>query len=156
MNWCGKKRSPALIGAHPFFEHLVLDAPHGLHLGNASVGNAVHVPRQQLRFVGRSQVAVVRNALVEVMRDQIEHIFFQIGAGAADAVNLVLAYHLRQRKPQLGCAHGSADGHEHFAASGNVFVVGFGRVNQCGGIEMAIVVLDKGVIVGIACSNSTS
>ena len=32
-----------LVGADPLLEHLVLDAAHGLHLGDAGVGDAVHV-----------------------------------------------------------------------------------------------------------------
>ncbi len=132
-----------LVGADPLLEHLVLDAAHGLHLGDAGVGDAVHVAGEQLGFVGGGEVAVVGHALVKVVSDEVEDVFLEIGAGAADAVNLVLADHLGEREAELGGAHGAADGDEHFAAGGEVLVVAFGRVNQRGGVEMAIVVLDK-------------
>ena len=132
-----------LVGADPFLEHFVLDAAHGLHLGDAGVGDAVHVAGEQLGFVGGGEVAVVGHALVEVVRDEVEDVFFEIRAGAADAVNLVLADHFGERKAELGCAHGAADGDEHFSAGGEVLVVGFGGVDEGGSVEMAIVVLDK-------------
>ena len=78
------------------------------------------------------------------MGDEVENVFFKVGAGAADAVNLVLADHLGERQAQLGGAHGAGDGDKHFAAVGKVLVVGFGGVNQGCGVEMAIVVLDEG------------
>ena len=50
-------------------------------------------------FVSGSQVAVVRNALVVIVRDEVENVLFQIRAGAADGVNFVLPDHLGKRKP---------------------------------------------------------
>ncbi len=73
-----KESLASLVGAYPFLQHLVLDAPHRLHLRNAGVGDAVHVPIQQLSLVRRSQIAVVRHALIEVMRHQIENIFLRL------------------------------------------------------------------------------
>ena len=40
---------PGLVGAHPFLQHFVFDAAHRFHLGDARIGDAIHVPRQQLR-----------------------------------------------------------------------------------------------------------
>ena len=139
----GEEALAGLVGADPLLQHLVLDAAHRLHLGDAGVGDAVHVAGEQLGLVGGGQIAVVGNALVEVVRDEVEDVFLQIGAGAADAVNLVLADHLGQRKAQLRGAHGAADGDEHLPARSQQGVVGLGCVDQRGGVEMAIVVLDK-------------
>ena len=85
----------------------------------------------------------MRNALIKIVRDEVEDIFFKIGAGAADAVNLVLADHLRKRKTKLGSAHGARDGDKHLAARGEMIDVTLGRVHQRRGIEMTIVMLDK-------------
>ena len=139
----GEEALAGLVGADPFLEHFILDAAHRFHLGDAGVGDAVHVPAEQLGFVGGGQVAIVGDALVEVVGDEIEDVFLEIGAGAGDGVNLVLADHLGEGKAQLGGAHGAADGDEHFAAGGEQIVVGFGRVDEGGGIEVTIVVLDE-------------
>ncbi len=94
-----KEPLSSLVGTHPFFEHFILDAPHRFHLGDARIGHAVHVPRQQLRLVRRCQVAIVGNALIEIVRHKIENIFFKVGARAANPMNLVLANHLGERQP---------------------------------------------------------
>ena len=139
----GEKPFAGLIGADPLLQNLVLDAAHGLHLGDAGVGDAVHVAREQLGFIGRGQIAVAGNALIKIVGHEVEDVFFQVGAGAADAVNLVLADHLGQRQAQLGGTHGAANGDEHLAARGQQVFVSFGGVNQRRGVEMAIMVLDK-------------
>jgi hypothetical protein len=58
-------------------------------------------------------------------------------------MNLVLANHFGERQAEFGGAHGAADGDEHLAARGEQGIVGFSGIDQGGGIEMAIVVLDK-------------
>jgi hypothetical protein len=88
------------------------------------------VAGEQLGFVGGGQIAVVGHALVKVVGHEVEDVFLQIGAGAADAVNLVLADHLGQRKAQLRRAHGAADGDEHLSARGEQGVVGFSGIDQ--------------------------
>ena len=92
-----KEALAGLVGADPFLQHFVLNAPHRLHLRDAGIGNPVHVAAKQLGFVGWSQIAVVRNALVEVVRHEVENVFLKICAGAADAMNLLLADHLGER-----------------------------------------------------------
>ena len=52
---------------------------------------------EQRGLVGGRQIAVMRHAFVKIVRHQIEDIFFKIRARAADAVNLFLPDHLRQR-----------------------------------------------------------
>jgi hypothetical protein len=37
-----------LVGADPLLEHFILDAAHGFHLGDAGVGDAVHVAESSL------------------------------------------------------------------------------------------------------------
>ncbi len=36
------------VGRDPLFEHYLLDPPHRLHLRDARVGHAIHVPGEQL------------------------------------------------------------------------------------------------------------
>ncbi len=43
------------------------------------------------------QIAPVGDALIEVVRHQVEDIFFEIGAGAADGVDFILANHFGKR-----------------------------------------------------------
>ncbi len=100
----------------PFVEDDLFDAAHGFHFGNAGVGDAVHVAVEQGLLVRRGEVAVVWHALVEVVGDVVEDILFEISAGAADGVHLVLADHFREGEAEFGGAHGAGDGHEHLAA----------------------------------------
>ena len=51
---------------------------------------------QQRFLVGWRQIAVMRDADVVVMRDQIEHVFLEVRAGAADGVDFLLADHFGQ------------------------------------------------------------
>src|ERR1019366_9896732 len=128
---------------NPFLEHFILDAPHRLHLRDAGIGDAVHVAGKQLAFIRGSQIAIVGNALVKVMGDEVEDVFLEIGPGAADAVNLVLADHLGERQTQLRGAHGSADGDKHLSAGSQQSVVSICGIHKRRGIEVTIVVLDK-------------
>jgi len=83
------------------------------------------------------------------MRDEVEDVFFEVGSGATDAVILSWRIISGQRQAQLGCAHGTADGDKHLSASGQMRVVGLRSIDQRGGIEVTIVVLDELVIGGI-------
>ncbi len=42
------------------------------------------------------KLAVVGNALVVGVGDQVEDVFFEVGAGAADEMNFVLANHFSE------------------------------------------------------------
>jgi len=101
------------------------------------------VAGEQRGFVLGCEIAVVGNAFVVVVRHQVENVFLQVRAGAADAVDFVLANHLRQRNAEFSRTHGAGDGHEHLAARIEQLFVIFGRVDQGRRIEMAIVQLDK-------------
>jgi hypothetical protein len=132
-----------LVRAHPLGEHRVLDAPHRLHLGDAGVGDAVHVPVEQRLLVLGRQLPVVRHALVVVVGDQVEHVLLEVRAGAADRVDLALADHLREADPELRRAHRPTQGHEHLPAARQVPVVALGCVDQGGRIKMAVMPADK-------------
>jgi len=132
-----------LVGLHPFLEHDVLDAAHGLHLGDAGVGDAVHVAGEQRLLVGGGEVAVAGDALVVVVRDEVEDVLFEIGAGADDAVDLVLADHLGEGDAELGGGHGATEGDEHLAAGLQVGLVALGGVEQGGSIEVMVVLRDE-------------
>ncbi len=43
-----------------------------------------------------------------IMGHQIKDVFFQVGAGAADPVHLILAYHLGERQAKLRGGHCAA------------------------------------------------
>jgi len=139
----GEVALPGFVSLDPFLEDDALDAAHGLHLGDAGVGDPVHVTAEQLGFVGGGQIAIVGHALIEIVGDEVEDVFLKIGSGTRDAVNLVLADHLGEGKSQLCRAHGAANGDEHLSARGEMGVIALGGIDQCGGIEMTIVVLDK-------------
>ena len=97
MNSCGNSRLPCRSCCTQCFEHRRLDAPHRLVLGDARVGDAIEVPLEQALLVGRREVAVVRHALVVIVRDEVEDVLLEVGPGAADAGHLALPDHLGQR-----------------------------------------------------------
>ena len=104
-------RKEALAGfvrAHPLFHDRALDAAHRFLFGDARVRDAIQVVIEQFDFLRGREIAVMRHALVMVVRDEIVDVLFQVGAGAANSVNLVLADHLGERKAQLGRAHRAA------------------------------------------------
>ena len=70
-------------------------------------------------------------------------ILFEVGPGAGDAVDLACPDHFGQRQPQLGAAHGAGHGQEHLPTLFQVMHVPLGGVDQRGGVEVAVVVLDK-------------
>ena len=59
----------------------------------------------------------MRDALVMIVRDEIVNVFLEIRAGAADAVDFVLADHFGERKSQLGRAHRAGQRDQHLAAA---------------------------------------
>ena len=97
---------------------------------------------QRLLVLG-GQVAVVRHALVVVVRHEVEDVLLEIGAGAADGVDLVLADHLGEREAELGGAHGAGERHQHLAALLEVAPVGVGRVDERRGVEVPVMVMDE-------------
>ena len=116
MNSCGKKPLACAVGAiHSFRTSFSIRRIASISGMQVSVTRFMWRCEQRL-LVGGRQIAIVRDALVEIVRNQIENIFFEIRAGAADAMNFVLADHLGQREPEFGRAHRAREGHEHLAA----------------------------------------
>ena len=87
------------VGVHPFLEDHILDPPHRLHFRDARVGHTVHVAVQQRLLVRRSEVAIIRQALVKIMRHEIENILFEVRSCADDSVDFPLPDHLGEREP---------------------------------------------------------
>src|SRR5690606_25775950 len=62
---------------------------------------------------------------------------------AGDDLYLVLPDHLGQRETELRRAHGASQRDHHGAAAIQVRFVAVGRVDECGGIEVPIVVPEE-------------
>ena len=131
------------VGRDPLFEHRLLDPPHRLHLRDARVGHAIHVPGKQLLFVPWREFPVMRHPLVVVVRDEIENIFLEVRAGADDQVHLFATDHLRQRNAELGGRHGACERHQHLAPGGEMRLVALRRVEQRGCVKVAIILRDE-------------
>ena len=131
------------ISIRPFPQDDILDAAHGFHLGNAGVCDAIHVTRQEGLLIGWRQVAVMRDALVEVVRHKIEDVFLEVGSRANDAVDFSLANHFREGNSQLCRAHSSGEGHEHDSSLVQMLRVGFSGVLEGGGVEVSIMKVDE-------------
>ena len=131
------------VGPLPLFEHDVLDAPHRFVLGDAGVGHAVELTLEQRLLVFRRQIAVARQPLVVRVRDEVEDVFFEVGARAADGVHLALANHLGERDAQLRRAHRARQRHHHRSARLEVRDVGERGVVERRGVEVAVVPLDE-------------
>ena len=132
-----------LVRFLPELQHLALDPAHGLFFRDAGVGDAVHAAFAQRHFFGVAQVAIVRHALVMIVRDKIENIFLEVRARRADGVNFALPDHFREREAQFGGAHRSRHRQEHFSAAREMRDVGFGGIHHDRRIEMPELVLDK-------------
>ncbi len=139
-----KKSLRGFVRGVPILHDRALDAAHGFFFGDARVGDAIQVMFEQFDFLRGREVAVMRHALVMIVGDEIVNVLFQIGAGAADSVNFVLADHLGERKAQLRRAHRARERDEHLAAAREMLHVGFRGVDHHGRVEMAIVMLHEG------------
>ena len=131
------------IGSHPFLENHILNTAHGFHFRNAGIRDAIHVAGEQLLLIGRSEVSIVRNALVKIMRHQIEDVLLQVRSRANDAMNFSLTNHLREGNSQLSRAHGPGKRHEHDSALIQMAGISLCGILECCGVEMAIVEIDE-------------
>ena len=131
------------VGIHPLFEDDIFNAAHRFHFGNAGVGDAVHVPLKEGLLVGGGEVAVVRDAFVEIVGDEVEDVFFEICTSANDAVDFSLANHFGERNAQFGRAHGASECHEHDTALIEVAGIGLSGVLESGSVEVAVVEVDE-------------
>ena len=94
-------------------------------------------------LVVRRQLAVMRQALVVGVRDEVEHVLFEIRARAADGVHLAAPDHFGQRDAELGRAHRAGQRDEHLAAGFEVRDVRVRRIFQDRRIEMTEVTIDE-------------
>ena len=117
MNSCGKYRLPSRSAAFHSSSTALLDPAHRLLLGDARVRDAVQVPPEQRLLLGGAQLAVVRDAHVVVVRDEVEDVLLEVRARAGDGVDLVLPDHLGERQPELGGGHRAGHRQEHLAAA---------------------------------------
>ncbi len=134
----------ARVGSLPLLEHHGLDAPHRLVFRDTRVRHAVEVTVEQQLLVLRRQVAVARQPLVVRVRHEVEDVFLEVGAGAADGVHLSLANHLGERDSQLRRAHRACERHHHRSTRLEVGDVGERGVVERRGVEVAVVALDEG------------
>ena len=131
------------VGGDPFREHGLLDAPHGFHLRNAGVRHPVHVAREEPLLVAVRQLPVARDALIIIVRHEIEHVLFKVGSGADNRMDLILPDHLGERDAEFGGRHGPRQRDEHLASRLQVILVGLGGINQRRRIEMPVVARDE-------------
>ena len=77
------------------------------------------------------------------MRHQVEDVFFHIGRGGGNPVDLALADHFGEGDAELARAHGAGDGNHHFSAAIEVLFITLGRVESFAGVEMFEIGLQK-------------
>ena len=130
------------VCGNPLLQQIALDTPHHV-LGNASVGHSVQLLLEQRLLFGRAEIPVAWHAHIVLMRDQIEHIFLQIGTRAANRMNLVSPNHLRQGNPQFGGAHGPGHGQKHFAPARQQLLPDPRGIAQGCGVEMLEMPFDE-------------
>ena len=131
------------VGLCPDIDHRLFQPAHCLMFRNARVRHAVHMPVEQFLLILRRQIAIIRHAFVEIMRDEIEKIFLQIRSRTRNDLHLVLPNHLRQAQPQLRRRHCTRQRDHHLVAHRDMRLIAFRRVNQRRRIEMPIVMFYK-------------
>ncbi len=77
------------------------------------------------------------------MSKQVEDIFFQIGRGTTDSVNLIVANHLGQRNADLRGAHGPCHGDHHLPALIDKRFVSLRGGQGLASIEVQVVLLHE-------------
>ena len=132
-----------LVRFRPLVRDHRLDTAHRFHLRDTRVRHAIHVPLHQLHFILRSQVTVVRHALIIIMGDEIENILLQIRTRAHDRVDLVRPNHLGERDPELRRGHRACERDQHFAPGCEVRLVTLRGIDQRRGIKMPVVMGNK-------------
>ena len=111
----------------PALDEASLEVPHH-RLGDAGVGDAVHVAIEQALLVGGGEVAVAGDAFVIVVGDEVKYVLLEVGAGADDGVHLAFANHVREGNAELGRGHGPGEGDHHFATGLEVILVALGGI----------------------------
>ena len=67
-----------LISRGPLLKHRRFDPAHGFAFRNTGVGHAVEMAIEKLLLIFRSELAIVWNALVVIVRDQVKNIFLKL------------------------------------------------------------------------------
>src|SRR6266513_5343009 len=98
---------------------------------------------EQLLFLLRSQLTIIRQANILAARNQIKKILLQIRSGTGDGMDFVLANHFSQRDAQFRRAHRSRECDHHFSTSIEVSAVGIGSVFQDSGVKMPVVAINE-------------
>ncbi|MNT28311.1 hypothetical protein D3C72_1639900 [compost metagenome] len=86
------------ISVLPVLKNHVLDTTDSFFFRDARISNTVQMLLKKSLFVFFSQITVVRDTLVVIVRYQVENVFFQVCTCARDRVNFTLADHFSQRK----------------------------------------------------------
>lgn len=139
----GEKTLPVGIGGFPELEDMFLEAAKGFFFGDAGVGDPVETTFEEFPFVLGGEIAVAWNAAVVGVGDEVHEVFLEVGSGAGDDGDFVLADHFGEGDAEFGGAHGPGEGDHHFSAFGEMTFVALGGIDEGGGVEMAVVVLDK-------------
>ena len=77
------------------------------------------------------------------MRDKVEDILFKVSTGTGNQMDFVLPNHFSQRQSQLCSTHCTGQADHHLAALIKMRSITFGGVDQCGSIEMSVVMINK-------------
>ena len=72
----------------------MLETAECLLFRDAGIRNAVHMVVEKFLLLSRSEIPVVRNPVVVVVRHKVHDILLEVVGGAGYDLNLVLAYHL--------------------------------------------------------------
>jgi hypothetical protein len=139
-------REATLAGALrllPQLEDRILDGLESLLFRDAGVGDAVEAAALEVLFLLWCQAPPVGDAVIMIVGDKVEQVLFEVRAGAADSVDLLLPDHLCQRNSELGRTHRPGDRDHHLPARVDLSSVGLGGFDYGGGIEVTVVVTEE-------------
>src|SRR5690625_1999687 len=139
-----EKPLPCLVGLFPLGEYDILDPAHRFYFRNAGIRHPIHVTQKKLLFVSRCQIPIMRNALVKIVRHEVENILLEIRPRAADRMDFPLPDHFGQRKPQLRGTHRPAERHHHQSTIFKVNFVIVRRLDESRRVEVTEMMFDKG------------
>src|SRR5439155_17732084 len=91
----------------------------------------------------RTQLPIIRNALVLATRNEIKEVLLQIRAGAGYGMDFILTNHFRQGYSQLGRAHCASERDHHFPAAVKMRVVGISSVFEDCRVEVPIMTVNE-------------
>src|SRR5690625_150701 len=101
----------------PLLDNEILDTPHRLFFRDTGIGDTAELTLGKSELVGRTQVSVVRDALVEVVRDEVEDILLEISTSTGDRMDLSLTDHLGEGDAELSGTHRTSYCKDHLPAT---------------------------------------